>query len=127
MLRLGAQHDALNVVADQIGGPTCARDIADALMIMAEQLHTDPSKSGTYHFSGAPDVSWADFARDIFAQSGIDCVVTDIPSSAYPTLAKRPVNSRLDCTKVATVFGLSRPDWCFGLGDILRDLGDEWT
>ncbi|MGB7318914.1 MAG: dTDP-4-dehydrorhamnose reductase, partial [Planktotalea sp.] len=80
MLRLGAEREALTIVADQIGGPTCARDIAAALMGMAEQLQSDPSKSGTYHFAGAPDVSWADFAREIFAQSGIICDVTDIPS-----------------------------------------------
>ncbi len=63
MLRLSDTRDALTVVADQIGGPTPARDIAAACLQMAEQLIADPSKSGTYHYSGAPDVSWADFAR----------------------------------------------------------------
>jgi dTDP-4-dehydrorhamnose reductase len=62
MLRLSDTSDALNVVADQIGGPTPARDIAAACLKIAEQLIQDPSKSGTYHFSGTPDVSWADFA-----------------------------------------------------------------
>ena len=122
MLRLGAERDALNIVADQIGGPTCARDIASVLMKMAGQLHSDPSKSGTYHFAGAPDVSWADFAREIFAQSGITCDVTDIPSSAYPTPALRPANSRLECTKINTVFDTNRPDWRVGLAQILSDL-----
>lgn len=122
MLRLGAERDALNVVADQIGGPTCARAIASALMKMSGQLHSDPSKSGTYHFAGAPDVSWADFAREIFAQSGITCDVNDIPSSAYPTPAARPANSRLDCTKINTVFDINRPDWRVGLAQILSDL-----
>jgi dTDP-4-dehydrorhamnose reductase len=122
MLRLGAERDALTIVADQIGGPTCARDIAATLMGMAKQLHADPSKSGTYHFASTPDVSWADFAREIFAQSGITCDVTDIPSSSYPTPAARPKNSRLNCTKLNTVFDLARPDWRVSLADILSDL-----
>jgi dTDP-4-dehydrorhamnose reductase len=122
MLRLGAERDALNIVADQIGGPTCARDIAAALMDMARQLVDDPSKSGIYHFAGTPDTSWADFAREIFQQANLECAVSDIPSSAYPTPAARPANSRLDCTKLATVFNISRPDWRIGLADILSDL-----
>jgi dTDP-4-dehydrorhamnose reductase len=122
MLRLGTERDALNIVADQIGGPTCARDIAAALMGMAEQLKVDGGKSGTYHFAGAPDTSWADFAREIFVQANIECAVEDIPSSAYPTPAKRPANSRLDCAKVNTVFNLSRPDWRVGLAEIVHEL-----
>ena len=108
--------------ADQIGGPTCARDIAGAVMDIARQLKDDLSKSGTYHFSGSPDVSWADFAREIFAQSGTACDVSDIPSSAYPTPAQRPMNSRLNCSKLAIVFDINRPDWRLGLRDILSDL-----
>ena len=122
MLRLGAERDALNIVADQIGGPTCARDIASALMQMAAQLCDDPSKNGTYHFAGTPEVSWADFAREIFKQAGITCDVSDIPSSAYPTPAALPLNSRLDCTKLATIFDIERPDWRISLSDILSDL-----
>ncbi|MEL6617682.1 MAG: dTDP-4-dehydrorhamnose reductase [Pseudomonadota bacterium] len=122
MLRLGAERDALTIVADQIGGPTPARAIAAACARIATQLRADPGKSGTYHFSGAPDVSWADFAREIFAQSGLDCIVDDIPTSAYPTPATRPLNSRLNCDTLATRFGIERPDWRIGLADILRDL-----
>lgn len=122
MLRHGAYRDALNIVADQIGGPTCARAIAAVLMEMAMHLHSDPSKSGTYHFAGAPDVSWAEFAREIFAQSSITCDVTDIPSSDYPTPAARPANSAFDCTKINTVFDINRPDWRVGLAQILSDL-----
>lgn len=122
MLRLGAERDALSIVSDQTGGPTCARDIASAVMQIARQLRDDPSKRGTYHFAGAPDVSWADFAREIFAQADLICDVSDIPSSAYPTPAKRPMNSRLDCSKLATVFDINRPDWRLGLRDILSDL-----
>ena len=122
MLRLGTERDALNIVANQIGGPTCARDIAATLMGMAEQFRNDANKSGTYHFAGAPNVSWADFAREIFKQAGLECAVTDIPSSAYPTPAARPANSRLDCTRLATVFDITRPDWRIGLADIISDL-----
>ena len=122
MLRLGSEREALTIVADQIGGPTPAQDIAAAVMEIASQLRTDPQKTGTYHFSGAPDVSWAAFAREIFAQSGTLCQVTDIPTSDYPTPARRPLNSRLDCSKITTVFGLSRPDWRVGLAQILTDL-----
>lgn len=123
MLRLGAERDRLTIVADQIGGPTPAAALADACLAAAEQLVTDPAKTGTYHVSGGPDVSWADFAREIFAQSGITCEVADIPSSDYPTPAKRPFNSRMDNSLTESTFGLPRPDWRAGLTDILQDLG----
>jgi dTDP-4-dehydrorhamnose reductase len=122
MLRLGAERDRLTIVADQVGGPTCARDIAAGLMQMAEQLCDDASKSGIYHFAGGPDVSWADFAREIFAQAGITFEVADILSSDFPTPAKRPGNSRMNCTKITDVFGVLRPDWRSSLTDILTDL-----
>jgi dTDP-4-dehydrorhamnose reductase len=127
MLRLGAERDTLNIVADQIGGPTPARAIASACLSMADQLAADPSKTGTYHFAGAPDTSWADFARSIFAEAGLGCDVTDIPSSAYPTPARRPLNSRLDCSATEAAFGIARPDWRAGLRNILEDLGYQRT
>ena len=120
MLRLGAERDRLTIVADQIGGPTPAANIAATCLKLAEGL--TPETSGIYHYSGAPDVSWADFAREIFAQAGLAPAVEDIPSTDYPTPAARPANSRLDCTKLETVFGISRPDWRTGLGDVLKDL-----
>ena len=123
MLRLGAERNELNIVADQIGGPTPAADLARACFKVAEQLRANPGKSGTYHFSGCPEVSWADFARSIFEHAGIDCKVSDIPSGAYPTPAKRPLNSRLDNSRTQQVFGLDRPGWRNGLDDILSDLG----
>lgn len=123
MLRLGAERDGLNVVADQVGGPTCAADIARAVVRMAQGLAGDVDLSGTYHFAGAPDVSWADLARQIFTHAGLTCQVTDIPSSAYPTPAARPENSRLDMTDTTARFGIERPDWRQGLRDILGELG----
>lgn len=122
MLRLGCERDALNVVSDQVGGPTPAADISAVTVSISGQLVQDPAKSGTYHFSGAPDVSWACFAREIFAQAGIICTVTDIASSQYPTPALRPANSRLDCAQTARNFGLSRPDWRAGLARVLAEL-----
>ena len=122
MLRLAETRDKLTVVADQIGGPTPARDIAKACVEIAKQLEKDPDKAGTYHFSGASDVSWADFAREIFAQAGKDMVVEDIPTSAYPTPAVRPSNSRLDCSRTEEVFGIKRPQWKAGLAEILNEL-----
>ncbi|WP_300513184.1 dTDP-4-dehydrorhamnose reductase [Aliiroseovarius sp.] len=122
MLRLGAEREALTIVGDQVGGPTAAVDIARACLEIARHLAADPSKSGTYHFSGEPDVSWAGFAREIFTRAGIACSVTDIPSADYPTPTARPANSRLDNTLTAAVFGLTRPNWQAGLADILKDL-----
>lgn len=121
MLRLGASRESLNVVADQIGGPTPAAAIADALFVMAGALKGG-HKGGTYHFAGAPDASWADFARAIMAQAGLACVVKDIPSSEYPTPAQRPLNSRLDCTATQQDFGIARPDWQAGLAEIIKEL-----
>lgn len=122
MLRLAQTRDQLNVVADQIGGPTPARDIAAACVQIARALCDDPALSGVYHFSGAPDVSWADFARAIFAAAGRDVTVTDIPTSDYPTPAARPANSRLDCRATQAAFGLDRPDWQAGLQQVLTEL-----
>jgi dTDP-4-dehydrorhamnose reductase len=123
MLRLGAERDGLNVVNDQIGGPTGARDIAVACHNIALQLAADSKKSGIYHFSGGPDCSWADFARAIFVRAGLQCSVSDIPSSQYPTPAVRPHNSRLDCTSTTTVFGITRPEWANTVTQILTELG----
>lgn len=122
MLRLSDTRDALTIVADQIGGPTPARDLAAACMKIAEQLIQELSKSGTYHFSGAPDVSWAEFATEIFSQAGRTVTVTPISTAEYPTPAKRPLNSRMDCNSTEQVFGIKRPVWQDGLKEILKDL-----
>ncbi len=122
MLRLGAERDALRVVDDQIGGPTAAADIAAALLAMAARMRDDPAKGGTHHFSGAPSVSWAEFAAEIFAQAGLSVEVTPIPASEYPTPAQRPANSRLDCTSLEQEFAIARPDWKTSLAAVLAEL-----
>jgi len=111
MLRLSETRDALTVVEDQVGGPTPAGAIAATCLTMAAALKSEPGKAGTYHFSGAPDVSWAGFARAIFDTAGRAVTVTGIPTTDYPTPAVRPLNSRLDCTETERVFGTPRPGW----------------
>lgn len=122
MLRLGAERDQLGIVADQIGGPTAAADIAAALLQMAKSFHHGANHTGTYHFSGAPDTSWAGFAREIFSQSGLTVQVNDISTSDFPTPAQRPANSRMDCTALSASFDIQRPDWRQSLRDVLNDL-----
>jgi len=122
MLKLAETRDSLNVVNDQIGGPTAAADIAETLLIMAKAYQNGQGKSGVFHYAGSPDASWADFASEIFAQAGKEMTVTGIPTSEYPTPATRPLNSRLDCQKIAQVFGIPTPDWRKSLGEVLKDL-----
>lgn len=122
MLRLGKERGAISVVDDQIGGPTPAADIAATLLKMAEQLHPDNSR--TYHYAGAPDVNWKDFATEIFLQAGLPVEVSGIPTSSYPTPAERPLNSRIDCTAMQNTFGISQPDWRLGLTKVLQNLGE---
>ena len=111
MLRLSETRDSLRVVDDQIGGPTPASAIAAACLAIADALIADPSKSGTYHYSGAPDVSWCGFAAEIFRQTKRPVALTRIRSADYPLPAPRPQNSRLECSTTNDLFGIPRPDW----------------
>ena len=121
MLRLAETRDHLTIVADQAGGPTPAADIASALLTIAAK--SPEADGGLFHFSGSPDTNWADFAREIFLQSGLATTVEDIPTSAYPTPAERPKNSRLDCSRLEEFYGISRPNWKTGLAEVLAQLG----
>ncbi len=124
MLRLGRERAEVSVVADQVGGPTPAASIADACVTVARALAggRGDAAGGTFHLSGAPDTSWAGFAEAIMAEAGLVARVNPIPSSAYPTPARRPPNSRLDCSSLEAAFGVARPDWRAGLREVLRDL-----
>ena len=124
MLRLGAERDELGIVADQMGGPTWAGAIADACLCVAQARLAGDGQGGLYHFAGAPDASWADFAESIFALSAMDVVVKRIATSEYPTPAARPLNSRLDCECIQRVFGMTRPDWRDDLRGVIAELGN---
>ena len=130
MLRLAETRDRLGVVADQIGAPTSALDIADAVLAIAKTLVERPNEAGllgVFHMGAAgPDASWADFAEAIFtgaaARGGKAPSVDRIPTSAYPTPAKRPAQSRLNSAKLAAVHGVSLPDWRGSLETVLDRL-----
>lgn len=124
MLRLSETRDALRVVEDQIGGPTPAADIAATLLTLADAMRGG-AEGGTYHYAGEPHTNWAEFARAIFAQAGRDVAVTGIPSAEYPTPATRPLNSRLDCAKLASDFGITPADWQGGLSRVLKEVSSE--
>lgn len=121
MLRLGRERETLNVVADQHGGPTPASAIADALLTIAAQMAAG-APGGTHHFSGAPDTTWADFAAAIMAEARLSCRIGRIATADYPTPARRPLNSRLDCSALETAFGIARPDWRRDLADVVKEL-----
>jgi dTDP-4-dehydrorhamnose reductase len=123
MLRLGATRDTLSIVADQVGGPTPARAIAQACHQIA--THVDGSKTGIYHFAGVPQTTWADFARTIFDDAQMSVEVCEITTADYRTPAKRPLNSRLDCSRIFADFGIKEPEWQPALTRVLAALNRE--
>lgn len=122
MLRLSESRQSLDVVADQVGCPTPAADIATTLLAMAAAMGRGQA-GGIYHYGGQPPIDWAGFAREIFARAGRDVTVRGIPSAEYPTPAARPLNSRLDCARLTAEFGIAPPDWRDGLGRVLVEPG----
>ena len=125
MLRLAKTRDTLGVVADQIGGPTYAGDIAAALIDISERIIDDQNvEYGIYHFTGEPYVSWCDFAKAIFTEAVSQNILEKTPhvnaitTADYPTLAKRPANSCLDLTKIQRVFGIQPSNWQKALKNI---------
>ncbi len=113
MIRLGNERDKLSVVNDQIGTPTHAVDLATALIkiVLFNTQHPTLNTYGVYHFSNEGQCSWFDFAKKIFEVNHINIQLTPIPTSAYPTPAKRPVYSVLDKTKIKETFDLSIKSW----------------
>lgn len=110
MLRLSETRDALSIVGDQIGGPTPADAIARAALTMTEAMLAG-HPGGIWHIAGTPHVSWAEFADWIFTCAGRQVVITPIATTDYPTPARRPLNSRLDCATLTRDFALLAPDW----------------
>lgn len=113
MLRLSQDRKELNVVADQIGTPTNAVDLANAILKIISFDSQQPSleKYGIYNFSNEGICSWYDFAVEIFKQYNIDIKVNPIPTEAYPTPAKRPSYSVLDKSKIKSTFGITIQNW----------------
>ncbi len=110
MLRLAHDKPVLRVVDDQIGAPTAVQTLAEATALILQRRQ--PGQSGLFHLTASGHTSWHSFAKLIVSLAGPPYPeVEAIPTSAYPTAAKRPLNSRLDCTKVAATFGLQLPDW----------------
>lgn len=129
MLRLGKEKDEINVVADQYGGPSPANDISQTLVSLAKRYQQDKKLPwGTYHYCGTPKTSWYEFATEIFKQAnemGLiskKIQVSPITTIQYPTPAKRPANSMLNCSKLKDTFGIDMPDWRESLKQILVKL-----
>ena len=121
MLRLGAERDSLSVVNDQIGTPTNAVDLAEALVqiVVFVSQHPTHKVSGIYNFSNEGSCSWFDFAKKIFENNTINIDLQPIPTSSYPTPAQRPKYSVLDKTKIKLVFGIAIKGWEESLSNCL--------
>lgn len=128
MLRIGAERAEVTVVADQVGCPTSAADLAQGLARIVACWQAEPRRAtqGTYHLAGSGETSWAGFATAIFAASGAvggPCArVVPISTAQYPTAAPRPANSRLDCTRFAATFGYAARDWREALPPVVETL-----
>lgn len=125
MLRLAQSRPELGVVADQIGGPTYAGDIAEAIISIVVQLNPSNDKRfGLYHFSGAPYVSWHQFACSIFEQAVAQQLIAALPkvnaitTAQYPTPAKRPAFSMLNCEKIQQAFSVYPSNWQAALNNL---------
>jgi len=125
MLRLGKERDTLSIVSDQFGGPTYAGDIAQAIIEIAKKIDTcNKIKWGVYHYSGLAHVSWFEFAQKIFEKAKEKGLLektpklTPITTIEFPTPAKRPVNSKLNCQAIGTEFGIMPSDWQSELDNI---------
>ncbi|WP_281615420.1 dTDP-4-dehydrorhamnose reductase [Flammeovirga sp. SubArs3] len=117
MLKLGRDRKELGVIVDQIGTPTYARDLANAILSIMQQ---NSNSFGIYHFSNEGVASWYDFAKNVFLLKNVDVKVNPIPTSAYPTPAKRPSFSLLDKTKIKTTFKITIPYWQDSLINCLK-------
>ena len=126
MLRLGQERPVLRVVADQIGSPTSARDIAAAIGVIVRQLGAGKDSWGTYHFAGGGAVTWHGFAEAIFELAapwrGPPPLVEAIATADYPTPARRPANSVLDCRRIGEAFGIVPRPWREALAEVIREI-----
>ena len=131
MLRLAGERDELTVVDDQYGSPTSALDLADGLLAVLStwQRAPDTGLGGVYHCVGAGQTTWAGLARAVMDESaahgGPTADVTGIPTRAWPTKARRPANSTLDCSRFVDTFGYTAPDWRQSVGSVVQRLLTE--
>lgn len=126
MLRLAEERDNLSIVDDQLGNPTYALDIADGIIEAAVRILDSkvPTVPGIYHLSGEGTASWCEFTREIFCVVGAKTHVAAIGTEDFPTPARRPRNSRMDCSRFETTFGYRAPRWEISLRDCLSRLGE---
>jgi len=113
MLKLGKEREELNVVSDQIGSPTYATDLADVILeiIQNKTFKEAGQVTQTYHYSNEGEISWYEFAKEIFKITKISCKVNSITTEKYPTLAKRPKNTLMNKDKIIKSFGVSICQW----------------
>ena len=119
MIRLMEEREEISVINDQIGSPTYARDLADAILAI---IDSGVWEGGIYHFSNEGEISWYDFAVAIRDLKGLECQINPIPTAQYPTPARRPKYSLLDKTRIKNTFNLSVPSWHDSLKAMLNKL-----
>ncbi len=117
MIRLMSERDEINVISDQVGSPTYARDLAQVIL---DIIHSQNWEKGIYHYSNEGKISWYDFAFEIKRVKNLDCVINPILTVKYPTPAKRPKFSLLDKTKIKDQFGIVVPEWKVSLLEMLN-------
>ncbi len=130
MLRLAGERDSLSVINDQIGTPTSAELLADVTAQAIAAVKHQPALAGLYHCAAAGETSWHGYARYVLEQAqtlGLSLKagpdqVHPIPTASYPTPAQRPLNSRLDTTKLCQAFGLTLPQWQHGVARMLTEI-----
>lgn len=121
MLRLAKERAELRVVDDQIGAPTSSGYIAQTTVALLPRLLASPDLAGLYHLAPAGETTWCGFARAILAHAGLATPVVPIRTEEYPTPARRPRNSRLDCTRLREAFGVALTPWQEGLAEAMRE------
>lgn len=120
MIRLMEQRPVIGVVNDQVGAPTYARDLAEAIL---QIIDSGKWKAGIYHYSNRGRISWYDFAVAIKELTGSSCTVNPISTSEFPTPAPRPSFSLLDSGKIVREYGIDIPEWKDSLVKCLKELG----
>ena len=127
MLKLGKERDELNIVNDQIGSPTYATDLANAILeiIQNNKFKEENQTTQIYHYSNEGEINWYEFAKSIFKLSDVKCKTNPIATNQYPTPAKRPRNTVMNKDKIVNTFGVVTPTWTESLQDCIKDTEDK--